>query len=199
MYQLLIIVSFALLGSFSPGRAQAHGNVTLDDDLCVIQIGYFRAHFKIYLPRVSQHRDYCEDIPWGREAVFVMEYMHGELGDVPVDFRIVRDVTGMGRFAKLEDVQRIEDLDSVTVFYQSPRRSPDVFTVLHEFDERGEYLGIVTARHPETDQLYTAIFPFEVGYTRLGYVPVFIILAIIVQGLFWYSGRRRRSAGGDPS
>ena len=170
---------------------EAHGSVTLENDLCVIQIGFYQAHFKIYLPRVSAHREYCEDIPWGREAVFVMEYTHGDLGNVPMDFRIIRDVTGMGRFATRDDVLQIEDMDAVTLFYQPPQLSPDVYTVMHEFEERGQYLGIMTAPHPEGKEQYVAVFPFKVGYTRLGLLPLFLMLLLAVQGSYWYSSRRK--------
>ncbi len=56
-----------------PGNALAHGGVVNDGDLCVINIGYLRAHFKIYVPQERQHQDYCEDIPIRGESVFVME------------------------------------------------------------------------------------------------------------------------------
>lgn len=181
-----------MLSLVSPG-SNAHGNVTVDDDLCLIRIGFYQAHFKIYLPRVSGHREYCEDIPWGREAVFVMEYSHGDLGGVPMDFRIIRDVTGMGRFATLEDVRQIDDIEAATVFYQPPTTSPDVYTVMHEFEERGQYLGIVTAPHPEGREQYVAVFPFKVGYTRLGLLPLFLLLLLVAQGLYWYSTRRNQS------
>lgn len=171
--------------------AGAHGSVTLEDDLCVIRIGFYQAHFKIYLPRVSAHQEYCEDIPWGREVLFVMEYTHGDLGKVPMDFRIIRDVTTMGRFATLDDVRQIEDIDAVTLFYQPPQVSPDVYTVMHEFEERGQYLGIVTAPHPGGEEHYVAVFPFEVGYTRLGLLPLFLVLLLAVQGGYWYSSRRK--------
>lgn len=174
-----------LLLSVIHSNAQAHGSVTAEDDLCVINIGYFKAHFKIHLPRSRQHDEFCEDLPEAGEAIFVMEYIHGDLGTVAVDFRIIKNVTGLGRFAKLEDVEDIDDIDDVTVFYQAPRIEKDVFTVLHHFEENGEFLGIVTATHPETQQVYSAVFPFEVSYTKFGYLPLFIALAILIQLVYW--------------
>ena len=55
-----------------------HGGVVEEDDLCVIKIGYLRAHFKIYVPAERQHQEYCEDIPVRGDSVFVMEYQHDE-------------------------------------------------------------------------------------------------------------------------
>ena len=185
--------------------AAAHGSVALEDDLCAIKIGYFRAHFRIFLPEERQHDEFCEDIPETGTSVFVMEYLHAGLGSVPLDFRIIRDVTGMGRFARWEDVQAIDDIDSVTVFYQEPQQVPDVFTVMHEFEEPGEYIGIVTAAGGENRNTYYAVFPFEVGFTGFGYWPLFVAIAILIQlNYMLMSGRfkrfskpRLRSVGGS--
>lgn len=171
-----------------------HGSVTPEGDLCVIKIGFYRAHFKIYLPRTREHQDYCEDLPDTGETVFVMEYTYGDLGLVPVDFRIIRDVTGLGRFAKIEDVEALsgEDIESATILYRPPVRQPDIYTINHEFEESGNYLGIVTARHPETNQLYTAVFPFEVGYIGYGYLPLFVLLLVMVQAGYWWMNRKKK-------
>lgn len=185
-----------------PQSVAAHGGVVQEDDLCVIKVSYLRAHFKIYQPRVSGHEQFCEDLPVASESVFVMEYLHDALATMPVDFRIIRDVTGKGRFARLEDVQQIGDLDGATVFYQPAITEPDVFTVVHEFGEEGEFIGIVSAEQPETQKVYAAVFPFEVGYTGVGYWPFFVgvLLLLQIQYLFmsgrlkiWF-GRAGRSA-----
>ena len=149
----------------------AHGGVVQEDDLCVIKVNYLRAHFKIYQPRASGHKQFCEDLPLASESVFVMEYQHDALKGMPIDFRIIRDVTGKGRFARMEDVEEIDDLDSATVFYQEAVIEPDVFTVMHEFAEEGEFIGIVSATQPDTSKVYAAVFPFEVGFTGIGYWP----------------------------
>ena len=172
--------------------AAAHGSVALEDDLCAIQIGYLRAHFKIYLTRTHEHRDFCEDIPAVGETIFVMEYQHAGLSDVPIDFRIIRNVTGMGSFARWEDVATIDDLDAVTVLYQPPSIVPDVFTLLHRFDQPGEFVGIVTAAVDGAEP-YTAVFPFEVGFTGFGYWPLIVLLAVALQLNYWFmSGRLKR-------
>ena len=184
-------VACLLLGL--PQLSAAHGSVALEDDLCAIKIGYFKAHFKIFLPELRQHEEFCEDIPETGDSVFVMEYLHSGLSAVPLDFRIIRDVTELGRFARWEDVQNISDIDAATVFYQEPRRVPDVFTVMHEFDEPGSYIGIVTTAGTEDTKAYYAVFPFEVGFTGFGYWPLFAGLAVLLQlNYMLMSGRFRR-------
>lgn len=186
-----VVACLALFAS----PAYGHGSVALEDDLCAIKIGYLKAHFKIYLPQSHEHRDFCEDLPAAGESIFVMEYLHRGLSEVPIDFRIVRNVTGMGSFARWEDLADIENLDEITVFYQEPQIVPDVFSVLYRFYEPGEYIGIVTASI-DGDRPYTAVFPFEVGFTGFGYWPIIVLLAIALQLNYWFmSGRfaRRRA------
>ena len=170
-----------LLCLMAPPPVLAHGGVVLEEDLCVINIGYFQAHFKIYLPQERGHREFCEDIPSTGESVFVMEYLHPGLDQATIDFRVIRNVTGLGRFAGPEDVARIDDLDAATVFYHPPGVVPGVYSSVHRFDEPGEFIGVVTATPADSDAPYTAVFPFQVGFTGFGYWPLILILAALLQ------------------
>jgi hypothetical protein len=196
MPRFLVSIVVALLTVHAPQSAFAHGGVVEEEDLCVIKVNYLRGHFKIYQPLIDGHEEYCEDLPNATESVFVMEYLHDSLAKAAVDFRIIRDVTGQGRFARWEDVAQLENLEAATVFYRAPTVDPDVLTVIHEFEEEGHFIGIVTANVDGEDQIYRAVFPFEVGYTGLGYWPFFIalLLAIQIQYLVM-SGRFKRWRG----
>lgn len=190
------LIVFLALSVLVQHNATAHGGVVQEDDLCVIKVSYLRAHFKVYQPRASSHEQFCEDLPAASESVFVMEYLHDALATMPIDFRIIRDVTGKGRFARLEDVEQIEDLDDATVFYQPAITEPDVFTVIHEFAEEGDFIGIVSAVQPDTRKVYAAVFPFEVGFTGVGYWPFFIGLLVLLQLQYLLmSGRLKRWLG----
>lgn len=178
-------------------NASGHGGVVEEDDLCLIKVNYLSAHFKIYQPEVSGHKQFCEDLPVAAESLFVMEYQHDSLSIMPIDFRIVRDVTGKGRFARMEDIELIEDLDAATVFYRPASLQPAVYTVLHEFEAEGDFIGIVSATHPDTGKVYAAVFPFEVGFTGFGYWPYILGLLIFIQFQFLLmSGRLKRWFGG---
>lgn len=167
-------------------NALAHGGVFLEDDVCIVQIDFLQAHFTVYQPKTRANKEYCEDLPDVTETVFVLDYLHNSLRDMPLDFRIVRDSKGLGRFAKWEDIARIEDLEADTVFYQPPVRQRDaVFTVEHAFEHAGHYIGIVSTKHPDKDTVYRAVFPFEVGSTGFGYLPLFIGLLIFAQANYW--------------
>jgi hypothetical protein len=174
-------------------QAYAHGGVVEEDDICVIKVNFLRAHFKIYQPRVTGHEQFCEDLPAATESVFVMEFMHDALQTMPIDFRIVRDVTGKGRFARMEDIEEIDDLDAATVFYQPALLEPDVYSVVHTFENEGDFIGIVSATNADTGEVYAAVFPFEVGFTGWGYWPLFIGLLVLIQIQYLaMSGRLKR-------
>lgn len=190
------LIVFLTLSVLFQQNATAHGGVVQEDDLCVIKVSYLRAHFKVYQPRASGHEQFCEDLPVASESVFVMEYLHDAMASMPIDFRIIRDVTGKGRFARLEDIEQIEDLDGATVFYQSAITEPDVFTVAHKFAEEGDFIGIVSAMQPDTRKVYAAVFPFEVGFTGVGYWPFFIGVLVLLQLQYLLmSGRLKRWLG----
>ena len=167
-------------------NAHGHGSVSAGDDQCVIKIGFYSAHFAIYQPQTRQHDEFCEDIPDVTESVFVIEYLHAVMRDVPVDLRIIMDRENRGQFVSWEDIEQIDDLDRDTVFYQSPVIRPDgVFLVHHEFTESGDYIGIVATTHPTMDKTYTAVFPFHVGESDWGYVPLFVGIALLLQLNYW--------------
>lgn len=195
--------STALAALLAPLLAVGHGSVTNEDDLCAIDIGYLRAHFKIYLARDYEHEDFCEDLPAAGESTFVMEYIHSGLGDLPLDFRIIRNETGMGRFTQLQHVTELPDLAAVTEFYLPAASHPDVFTVMHRFTEPGEYVGIVTVNDGRSDKVYRAVFPFEVGFAGFGYWPWIAAILIVLQLQYLHmSGRLsfgRRRIGNAPA
>ena len=167
-------------------NAYSHGGVFLEDDLCVIQIGFYKAHFTIYQPQKSKHKEFCEDIPNAIESVFVMEYLHDGLREASIDFRIINDVLDLGRFFKEEDLKKIKDINQVTEFYQAPSVQQDgVLLALHQFNNEGDYVGIVTANVPNNDNPYIAVFPFRVGSQKWGYIPIIIVLALFLQLNYW--------------
>jgi len=183
---IAVLIAACWLGLSSP-PARGHGGVVLEEDICVIKMGFLSAHFTIYQPETRASEEFCEDIPDVTQTIFVMEYLHSSLKEMPLDFRIIRDVTGVGVFARSEDVAAIEDLDAATIFYEPPAvRNEAVFTVEHRFDEPGWYIGIVTTTYPDTGRTYETVFPFEVG-TNWGLLPLFLLLGIGAQAAYLVS------------
>lgn len=160
-----IFPTLILLILATPGTlVMAGGGLVLEADKCILEIEFYSAHFTVYQPDGSGNKQFCRDLPHIGNTIFVLDYLHQSLKEVPVDFRIIKNTTGQGRFAKLKNLEQIENIEKSTVFYQPPLiQSNASFKVEYEFVDRGEYIGIVTAGHPDLDTTYTAIFPFEVG------------------------------------
>lgn len=180
---LILFVSF-----LSSQNAAAHGGVAFEDDLCVINIDFLQAHFTVFQPETRESDEFCEDIPDVARSVFVMEYLHSLLPEMAIDFRIVRDINEVGRYATLDDVLAIDDLEAATVYYEPPRIEPGGFyTASYEFDAEGTYIGVVTADHPTEDRYYTAVFYFQVGGPDYGTLPLFLALLLVLQTGYWLS------------
>ena len=182
----LLLLGF---GTILPLVGYGHGGVVLENDLCLIKVGFYEAHFTIFQPRTRGHEQYCEDIPDLGESVFVLEYLHDGLERMAVDLRIIRNQTGMGQFAGLDDVLALPDLDAVTVFYHAPEQDPDSFAALHDFQEQGEFIGIVTAQGTDGAR-YSAIFPFEVNIGGFGDSAVLGILIVGIVLILAFSAKR---------
>ena len=169
-------------------QVNAHGGVAFEDDLCVININFMQAHFTVFQPQISQTREFCEDIPEVSTSVFVMEYLHDLLREMSVDFRIIRDVNGVGRFASWEDIEAIDDLDAATVYYQQPAvEDSGYYRARYTFEQKGTFIGVVTAEHPTEDRSYSAVFYFRVGGRNPGSLPIFVALVLMLQIGYWLS------------
>ena len=117
-----------------------------------------------------------------------MDYLHDSLRQMPVDFRIIRDVNDSRTYASWEDVQSVPDLDEVTLFYQAAQTKPSgSLTAKYNFEEKGWYIGIVTTRQTGSDKIYRAVFGFHVGGQGFGYWPWLVLVALLVQLQFWIS------------
>lgn len=183
-----------LLMTAACGVVQSHGGVVSGEDQCIIEIGVYRAHFTIYQPETRGNEEFCEDVPDAAYSMFVMDYLHDSLREVPVDFRVIRDVLDRTIYASAEDLARIDDLEAATVYYQAPGvHSGNSFMAAHEFTDSGWYVGVVTAGHPSLDKTYTAVFGFHVGARDWGFWPWVILGLLAVQLQYWIAtgGLRR--------
>jgi hypothetical protein len=164
--------------------AMAGGGMVLKDDACIIEIDFYSAHFTAYQPETRGNEQFCQQLPDIGEVLFVLDYLHPSMKEVPVSLRVIHDVTGQNEYVKLKHVEQIEDIESLTVFFQPPIVRPDAsFQVDFDLLEEGSYIGIVTVGHPSTDATYTAVFPFEAGGLNINYSLPFALLFLTV-GIF---------------
>ena len=188
---MLKFVISALLLLLSAPAAFAGGGVVMVGERCTMHIDFYSARFTAYQPDTQGNQEFCEDLPDIGLTLFVLDYLHPSLKEVPVDFRIIRNTTDQGRFALWEDVAKLGDLRPLTLFYQAPVIEGDAsLQVEYEFSEPGEYIGIVTAGHPSSEKVYRSVFPFEVGRPR--YQAALLALAFLAI-MILYTWRRQRS------
>ncbi len=176
------------LSTLPDAQVLAGGGLVLEGDSCIIRIDFYSAHFTAYQPDTSGNEQFCRDLPNTGTTIFVLDYLHQSMKEVPVDFRIIKNMTGLGGFVKLKNIVDVEDIEKYTVFYQEPVIRADAsFKIEYDFIEKGEYIGIVSVGHPSNDTIYTAIFPFEVGAVNYTY---WILLIIFLGGTVIYFYRR---------
>lgn len=176
------LARLTLLASIA-APALAGGGLILRDDVCIITIGFYDAHFTAYQPDTRGSEEFCRDFPDTGESIFVLDYLHSGLKLVPVDFRIIKDIEGLGQFVRWENVENIADLEEVTVFYRPPSIEPEgSYRVNYNFSEAGDYIGIVTAGHPTNDKIFNSVFAFSVDKPAY---PIWL-LYMLAAGLFVY-------------
>ena len=101
-----------------PQLAAAHGGVVAEEDTCLLQMGFLQAHFTLHQPESRGSEEFCEDLPDIGSSLFVVEYLHDMMKEMPIDFRIIRDEQGFGIFANWEDVASVADLEAQTVLHR---------------------------------------------------------------------------------
>lgn len=177
---------------FASTTVLGHGGVSMEEDMCLIKIGPYSAHFTGYLPQARASQEFCEDIPVVTNAIFVLDFISDELRAMDVDFRIVRDVKNIGNKASYEDLGGPEAVEKASVFYEKPKTySAGTLSIHYPFVERGGYVGIIEAHHQATGLSYRSVFPFYVGGGHYAKYLTYYALLFVFCGVFiWSSGRR---------
>ncbi len=185
-----LLVGVSLL--FASTTALGHGGVSMEEDMCLIKIGPYSAHFTGYLPQARASQEFCEDIPVVTSAIFVLDFISDELRAMEVDFRIVRDVKNIGKKASYEDLGGLEAVEKASIFYEKPKTySAGTMSIRYPFVERGGYVGIIEAHHKATGLSYRSVFPFYVGGGHYARYAAYYTLLFLFCGVFvWGSGRR---------
>ena len=174
---------------YSSPKVTAHGGVALIDDVCVMSLGNLSAHFAGYQPQTSKSKEFCEDMPDVAESIFAIDFIHDVLQQMQVEFRIVRDINDVGLSATWADVQAIANLSQATVFHAPPRLYPSgSINVEYTFEERGTYIGVITAKDERNGKMYRAVFPFRIGARDFwDYLPYFVLVILVLEIFYWTS------------
>jgi hypothetical protein len=101
-----VLLSLVLTVGFSfTTQVQAHGGLSLADDMCKLTVGPFTMHFTGYQPDSSKEKEFCEDIPATGRTVVALDYIEEALRPLPTEVRVIKD-TGSE-----------ENLDSITILH----------------------------------------------------------------------------------
>jgi len=172
------------IGFLFSTQIQAHGGLSMAEDMCKLTIGPYTMHFTGYQPDSTQEKEFCEDIPVTGRTVVAFDYIEEALRPLPTEVRVIRD-TGSE-----------EDLDGITILHMPSKVYPNgSINFEHNFSQPGDFVGLVTVRG---EQEYVSRFPFSVGQGS-SIMPagwVFAMMAAIGAGAFFLFkvGRRKPDA-----
>jgi len=148
MAPALVYLILAIGFSFST-QVQAHGGLSMAEDLCKLTIGPYTMHFTGYQPDSSQEKEFCEDIPSTGRTIVALDYIEEALRPLPTEVRVIKD-TGSE-----------EDLDAITILHMPAKiYSTGSINFEHNFNVPGNFVGLVTV---SGDEEYVSRFPFAVG------------------------------------
>jgi len=182
MKPALVCFMLSLGFSFST-QIQAHGGLSMAEDLCKLTIGPYTMHFTGYQPDSSQEKEFCEDIPSTGRTIVALDYIEEALRPLPTEVRVIKD-TGSE-----------EDLEAITILHMPAKVYPNgSINFEHNFNVPGNFVGLVTV---SGDEEYVSRFPFAVGQGE-SIMPSGLVLAMIaalgVGAVFLYTVRRKPDA-----
>ncbi len=184
---LSIAAAAALALTLAAPRAEARGALGYDQEACVLKVGPDFLYFSGYQFAASP-RKFCEDVPEVGETTLVFDLAQDELRQMKLDLRITRDAGA----APAEGAAP----DGSTVAYLPPETYPrGTFSFVHNFDEPGNFVGVVTADGPNGEH-WVARYPFSVGGAPASMTPL-ILLALasaLALGLYFASRPREKKA-----
>lgn len=84
----LIIIFFA--ATLYTSAVSAHGRVSMEDDICMRQIGENIIHLSAYQPEFDVEGHYCTDIPTVGETLLVVDLVDPSLRDMPIGLKVFK-------------------------------------------------------------------------------------------------------------
>lgn len=178
---------------------QAHNGVELEADTCVMRLGRLRIHVTGYEPGQPDPGEYCHDLPVAGRTFLVLDFVDAALREQLLEFRLLRDDSGLGRRATVHALGGEAGLDTSTLA-ALPRQRFSSGTARFEFpfEEAGRFLLVARGTDPQTGQPLEAVFPLVVG-GGTGLAPIaagIVLLAVVaVAGYNWRRLRQQPAAG----
>jgi hypothetical protein len=185
----LPLLAFVLVAVIGPTAAVAHGNVSIEDDICVRRIGGNMVHFSAYQPQIEPKAQYCTEIPDVGDTFLVVDLVDPSLRTMPVGVKII------------QGVNENEQDEAKTVAYWKPVSHPDGVVRGEATLEKGLYKLIITAEglSPSTYLLRVQQADYsKLGRSALGPLALLLVLGVVgyelsksVRVRGWLASRRR--------
>ena len=170
-------------------QVQAHGGLSLADDVCKLTIGPYTMHFTGYQPESTQEKEFCEDIPSTGRTVVALDYIEEALRPMPTEVRVIKDTAGDGG-ASAEG-----NLAAVTILHIPPKvYSNGSINFEYNFSQPGKFVGLVTINDGQKELV--SRFPFSVGEPKKTspYLIGAIVAVIGAIAAFFFLRRPRKPA-----
>lgn len=162
------VLIFALV-SLSPGLAAAHGNVALEEDICIRRVGGNLVHFNAYQPQIEAKAHYCTEIPGEGDTFLVVDLVDPALRTLPVGVRVVRGIN--------------ETAEGQTVAFWPPTTHPDGVMRGEAKLVKGLYKFIITPEgfSPSSYLLRVQQVDYgKLGRKAVGPLAALLLLAVIL-------------------
>ena len=164
----------------------AHGGVSFENDVCILQVGNFRMHFTGYLPKVSRSEEFCEDIPGTGKVFIVFDMVDTALRNMQVEIRLLRDTGTRGINTSYADLGTRADIERDTIYTLPFVSYPKGTAVIeHEFLQPGKFIGMVELLVPGKEESVISVFPFSVGSSSIwdNWPYAVVLLSLVGLGL----------------
>lgn len=183
------LVILTVIVAFNPGLVAAHGNVAIEEDICVRKVGGNTVHLSAYQPQIEPKAEYCTDIPDVGDTFLVVDLVDPGLRTLPIGVKIIRGVN------------ENEQDEAKTVAYWKPVSHPDGILRGEARLEKGLYKLIITAEGLSPSAYLLRVQ--QVDYSKLGRSAVGPLALLLVLGVVgyefskssrirnWWASRRR--------
>ena len=176
--------AISVLTALAPAPAGAHGAVTMENDVCKMQIGRMFMHFTGYQPQ-SSRAEFCQDIPEVGRAIIVLDMVDKELRDTPISFEVVR----VTRSSVIPDFDAVDRKDIIIKLDRKTYPSGSIRADM-TFTEPGNYIGMVMA---DIGSPIIATFPFSVGQNSFWRSMAMFVGALTVAAAGIFTWLRKRA------
>jgi len=158
------------LGVFAvAGEAQAHGGVSIDQGQCIMKIGPDTMTFTGYQPQKSREQ-FCDDIPDIGPTIIVLDAQQDELRDMAVDIRVLRNV------GQKDDNENMEA--NTEVYVPAKIYKTGTLNFEYDFKQKGNFIGLVSAKNNDGSKVYVSRFPFAVGETATKDLTIYAFFSV---------------------